>query len=74
VGISLALLIVVWLLDGPQCKKAKWRRDHGRSEAARASVGPPSGQISSRRKSGGPSLIPRRASLGRKASLPLPAK
>ncbi len=35
VGISLALLIVVWLLDGHKSKKAKWRRDHGRGEAAR---------------------------------------
>jgi len=35
VGISLALLIVVRLLDRSQSKKAKWRCDHGRGEAAR---------------------------------------
>ena len=35
VGISLALLIVVRSVDGSQSKKAKWRRDHGRGEAAR---------------------------------------
>jgi hypothetical protein len=35
VGISLALMIVVRSVEGPQSKKAKWRREHGRGEAER---------------------------------------